>query len=106
MKRFPTRRQFRQWLMAKPKDEIIAEDWSCYTCPLAKFIVDIGIGDNPLISPWETLFRFREHDVARRMPRWACDFGYEIDKLGISLVWENRPVSAQDCLKVLARVPA
>ena len=48
---FPTAAEFRAWLEAKPADEVIAERWDSYTCPLARCLESRG-ATMPRVSPW------------------------------------------------------
>lgn len=103
---FPPKSEFRKWLRSLPPDEVVAESWNCCSCPLAVWLARTGIAESPYISPGSDGGRWAPKALQRAecltiMPDWANNFGSSIDMLG----GYYRPVTAADCLRVLARTP-
>lgn len=101
---FPPKSQFHAWLRSLPADEVVAENWSCTTCPLAMWLGRTGIAEYPYISPglkndavWTAGASTQPRSLTA-LPGWANKFGNAIDRF-------RRPVTASDCLCVLAGTP-
>lgn len=109
MTEFPPKAEFRKWLRGLPPEEVVADDWSCSSCPLSRWLEASGI-PSPLVDPalngggkWRDAF-----GEERALPYWANQFGLWIDDLGNEQADDDislGPVTAADCLRVLARTP-
>jgi len=109
---FPPKAEFRKWLRSLPADEVVAQSWGGSTCPLAVWLFKTGFAEHPYISPGSDGGRWSPSLINAAnslsvMPRWANAFGRKVDRLGIAKKerqWVG-PVTAADCLRVLARTP-
>lgn len=117
MKTFPNKNTFRKWLLSKDFSSIIAEDWSCYSCPLANFIKDKYKYESVYISPnigegtnsvWRYSIIFGEDCSGLiKMPIWAEKFAHEVDKanpISKGLSYMYPAITAGHCLKILEEV--
>lgn len=98
---FPTAAEFRAWLEAKPADEVIAERWDIFDCPLCKCLSDRGAGKPAMrYSGWQPVSE-RPGDVRgiKKAPDWAYYFMALID----TATDDNDAIPAADCLAVLRR---
>lgn len=105
---FPPKSAFRKWLRSLPADEVVADkNWDCCTCPLAVWLTATRAATWAYVDPSERGPGVWEVDNIPRspLPAWANAFGSGIDRLGQKIDAPARPVTAADCLRVLARTP-
>lgn len=106
---FPPKSEFRKWLRSLEPTARVAEDWSCQDCPLSMWLMGSGITEEPFIRPedatLQSAWRFGTGPLAS-LPGWANEFAKKIDLLGARKSTDGYgPVTAADCLRVLARTP-
>lgn len=107
MPEFPPKAEFRKWLRSLSPNEVVAEQWTCWSCPVAAWLKKTDRADCPEIHPG--MWRPDLHAVTVDLPKWGVGFVKRIDDLGRA----NRkpgtnpfgPVTAADCLAVLRRTP-
>lgn len=114
MKELPnTPAPFRQWLETTfdPTD-VIAEQWTACSCPLATWLQEAKIAGDPYVFPtfenepglWRDLDDIDEGTwpEPRELPGWADQFALKIDRLGRERGEGGfGPVTAADCLRIL-----
>jgi hypothetical protein len=119
---FPTKAQFARWLKEQRKhhgdDHVIAIAWHTDDCPLARFLMDIGVSERPYVSPSlisssghlknSAVWRCDDRDTGcMPLPRWADSFARAIDRVGMRRRSFRRqlgsygPVTVRDCLDVI-----
>ena len=117
LKSFPRRSTFEKWLESKDFGEVISEDWTCYTCPLAVFLADKYNLESPFVSPTISSKKGQGGDSVWRcgnggeiklikLPKWAEDFAHSVDKANPSLKvgFKFPPITAGQCLKILRNI--
>lgn len=110
---FPPKRSFRDWLRSFPPDAVIAKQWSCCKCPLARWMSDDLALPGPYVSPGETAaescwrINYGEPNSERGLlTNWANIFALKVDKLAKSKSkYFFGPVTASECLAILAKCP-
>jgi hypothetical protein len=95
---FPSIEDFKKFLLGKAPDEVVAENWSCVSCPLSTFLKATGVAESPAVNgggSWSTIGMFAPLAHTFPLPDWAREFVYWIDRV------PDRRVTAEDCLEVM-----
>lgn len=108
---FPPIEEFRAWLEGMPPDAVITKEWSCHTCPLARWLTDAGYGIAPYVSPnISDSFGVWRPDLFAAfapLPKWANAFATLVDSMALikaPSIGRFGPVTAADCRRVLRKV--
>ena len=105
---FPSRTAFRAWLAAKPPEEVIAQEWVCYDCPLASWLRDKGF-KAPYVSPDypnDSAWRPDGKEDPKSLPTWANKFASTLDEQKcVAGPQRFAPVTAAECLAILDAIP-
>jgi hypothetical protein len=107
---FPSLSEFREWLEQMPGNAVVTRGWSCHSCPLARWLKEIGVGPEPYVRPdliteasaWRP--SADPADLAS-LPKWANIFATRIDQVGLNRARRNNgfgPVTADDCRQILS----
>jgi hypothetical protein len=103
MTEFPSQAEFRQWLeLSFAPAMVVANEWNCHTCPLAKFLSSRG-AKNPAV--FGNAGGWHPNDAQRQggpltTPDWANEFVYWADR---RKTWLSDPdyLTAKDCFDIL-----
>jgi hypothetical protein len=105
---FPEPSEFRKWLKSRDPNEVIADNWSCYTCPLAVWLSAAGVGDAPYIRPSMPInlscWRPSDEGVNAELPAWANQFAVAVDSLKTLDNGRFGPVTATFALALLDEI--